>query len=290
MNISSRFLLGAVLISALLPASNAEIQRVKIRIVAGNLTSGNHSSYDRGEGIRLFRGLKPDVALVQEMNFNGNSQADMQAFVEKAFGTGFRIWREPNRPKPNAVVSRWPIVASGVWEDSAAPDREFVWARINIPGPVDLWVLSVHLLTNDGKRPAEARELVAFIRKFVPAEAYLVVGGDLNTDTMRDRAFDALDDVITIPDMLPADGKGRTGTNASRRKPYDHVLANGPLHKLSTPVVIGSSKYPNGLVLDSRVYRPLSEVAPVQAGDSAAPQMQHMAVVRDFLVPAEIEH
>jgi endonuclease/exonuclease/phosphatase family metal-dependent hydrolase len=231
--------------------------------------------------------LKPDIALVQETNYRANRDADLQAFIQQAFGTGFHIWREPNRPKPNSIVSRWPILAKGVWEDSAAPDREFVWARINIPGPVDLWAVSVHLLTNDSKRPAEARELVAFVRKSIPAGDFLVIGGDLNTDSMRDRAFDALDDVIAIPEILPADARGRTGTNASRQKPYDHVLVNGALHKLRTPVVIGASKYPNGLVFDSRVYRPLSEVAPVRSGDSGAPQMQHMAVVRDFLVPTE---
>jgi len=35
-------------------------------------------------------------------------------------------------------------------------------------------------------------------------------------------------------------------------------------------------------VFDSRVYTPLSDVAPVLSTDSAATNMQHMAVVRDF--------
>jgi hypothetical protein len=39
-------------------------------------------------------------------------------------------------------------------------------------------------------------------------------------------------------------------------------------------------------VLDSRVYTPLSEIAPVQADDSASTNMQHMGVVRDFRIPA----
>jgi len=38
-------------------------------------------------------------------------------------------------------------------------------------------------------------------------------------------------------------------------------------------------------VFDSRVFQPLADVAPIQPGDSAAPNMQHMAIVRDFLVP-----
>jgi len=51
---------------------------------------------------------------------------------------------------------------------------------------------------------------------------------------------------------------------------------------LSTPVQIGSMSFPAGLVFDSRIFETLAQVPPVQAADSAAPQMQHMAVVRDF--------
>jgi hypothetical protein len=46
---------------------------------------------------------------------------------------------------------------------------------------------------------------------------------------------------------------------------------------------VGSSPYPSGLVFDSRVYTPLSDVTPVLATDSAEPGMQHMPVVRDFV-------
>ena len=37
---------------------------------------------------------------------------------------------------------------------------------------------------------------------------------------------------------------------------------------VEVPVVIGSNTFPNGLVFDSRVYSPLSEVSPIQQGDS----------------------
>jgi hypothetical protein len=45
---------------------------------------------------------------------------------------------------------------------------------------------------------------------------------------------------------------------------------------------VGNSIYGSGLVFDSRVYTPLSEVAPVLVTDSAEAGMQHMPVVRDF--------
>jgi hypothetical protein len=36
---------------------------------------------------------------------------------------------------------------------------------------------------------------------------------------------------------------------------------------------------------DSRVFTPLEGLAPIQKTDSAAANMQHMAIVRDFRIP-----
>ena len=41
----------------------------RIRIVAGNITSGNGQNYNEGHGIRIFQGLKPDIILIQEFNY-----------------------------------------------------------------------------------------------------------------------------------------------------------------------------------------------------------------------------
>ena len=57
------------------------------------------------------------------------------------------------------------------------------------------------------------------------------------------------------------------------------------LDALEVPVVIGGNAFPNGLVFDSHVYTPLSDVAPVMLDDSYALNMQHMGVVRDFAFP-----
>lgn len=42
-----------------------------------------------------------------------------------------------------------------------------------------------------------------------------------------------------------------------------------------------------GLVVDTRIYTPLGDLAPAELADSDAANMQHMAVVRDFLVPGD---
>lgn len=263
----------------------------RVRIMAANTTSGNNQSYDPGEGIRMFQGLKPDVALVQEMKFGTNTDADLRTFIDTAFGTEFSYFRETGGPGriPNGVVSRWPILASGSWDDPLVAERDFAWARIDLPGAKDLWAISVHLLTSSSSsRNTEATSLRAFINANVPAGDYLVIGGDFNTDTRTESCITTLANVVVTSSSqapYPVDQGGNSNTNTNRNKPYDWVLADPDLNPLRIPVVIGNSSYASGLVLDSRVYSPLSEVSPVQFGDSAATNMQHMPVVKDFRVP-----
>ena len=86
---------------------------------------------------------------------------------------------------------------------------------------------------------------------------------------------------------FPVDQDGNDRTNEPRSQPYDWVLADADLDALEVPARIGDQEFPAGLVFDSRVFTPLSDVAPAEVGDSGAPNMQHMAVVRDFEVPGE---
>jgi hypothetical protein len=149
--------------------------------------------------------------------------------------------------------------------------------------------VSVHLLTSSaGARDSQSQALVSFISANVPAADYLVVGGDFNTDTRTEPCLTTFSSVVvtsTTQAPYPVDQAGNGNTSANRSKPYDWVLADPDLNPLRIPVVIGSSTFPDGLVFDSRVYTPLEEVAPVVVSDSGAPNMQHMAVVKDFLVP-----
>ena len=116
---------------------------LRIRIVAANLTSGFGQSYDPGHGIRILQGLKPDVILMQEFRFGDNSAAAIRKMVDRIASSGFSFFREEPRSNgaiPNGLISRWPILASGIWDDQAAGNREFAWARIDMPGDIDLWV------------------------------------------------------------------------------------------------------------------------------------------------------
>lgn len=257
-----------------------------LRLVTGNLTSGNNQSYEQA-GIDIFRGLGADVAMVQELNVGGNSDGELRAFVDAAFGSEYAFTRAQVAGQiPNGIVSRYPIVAAGEWTDTLVSDRDFVWAQIDIPGPIDLYAISVHLLgSSAGARDGEADELVQHIRA-LPIDAYVVLGGDFNTSTRGEACVQTLSAVLATGGPYPVDQAGVDNTNTNRNKPYDWVLANARLEEKAAPVAIAGNVFDYGFVADTRVYSPISDLAPARATDSAASNMQHMAVVRDFGGPS----
>ena len=267
-------------------AETGTTSSANLRIVAGNLSSGPTSTYDTGEGIRILKGLKPDVALLQELNYKSNDKTDLDAFVNEAFGAGYAYYREDGVQIPNGVVSRYPILTSGRWADPQVDNRGFVYAKIDIPGPKDLWAVSVHLLTSSsGNRSLEATSLVAQLGAVVADGDFVVIGGDLNTQSRTETCITTLGQIVDATAALPVDQDGNDNTNGPRNAPYDWVLEGAALGAFKVPTVIGANQFPNGLVFDSRVYKPLEDVAPVMESDSDAQNMQHMAVVKDFAVP-----
>ena len=252
----------------------------RVRVMAANLTSGNNQSYAT-PGIDVFQGLGPDIVLIQEFNY---ASGTLRSLVDTAFGTEFSYYVEPRTGGiPNGVVSRFPIAESGVWSDASTPDRAFVYARIDVPGPIDLWAVSVHLLTTGAtERATEATQLLGYIQGQVPPGDYLVIGGDFNTDTTSEQALATLSALVVTAPPYPADQSGNTDSSINRDHPHDWVLASPGLGAHAEAVVIGGETFPAGLVFDSRVFTPLSDVPPVVATDSGATGMQHMPVVRDF--------
>jgi hypothetical protein len=257
----------------------------RLRAMAANLSSGNGQSYDLGHGQRLMQAMQPDVVLIQEFNYLTNTATDFTTFANATLdgGTYFR----GSGSLPNGVLSHYPILASGNWTDTAfpSPNRSFVWAHLDLPGPRDLWVVSVHLLTKDAPtRAAEAQALVAQLEAMVPKTDLLLLGGDFNTDVRSEAAVTVFSSRFVTTGPWPVDQAGIGGTNASRAKAYDWVLASPCLAANAAPVQLGTLQFPSGLVFDTRVFTPLSLVPPAEFGDSAAPSMQHMGVVRDFVI------
>ena len=284
--------LSAVWLLAIIPAwisiSPPATAQTTLRIMAANTTSGNRQSYDPGEGTRIFQGLEPDIVLIQEFNIGNNSESDIEEWIDTTFGEEFVYYREYDAQIPNGIISRYPILESGEWDDPAVSNRDFAWAKIDLPGNQDLWAISVHFLTRSASiRNVQADALVEFVQTNIPDEDLLVIGGDFNTRNITEATLQTLGNVVNTRPPYPTDQDGDIDTNSSRRRPYDWVFVDSDLQEYEIPVEIGNNRFQYGLVFDSRVYSPLSDVEPVRRNDSGATNMQHMAVIKDFFTPRQ---
>ncbi|CAN5671084.1 hypothetical protein BH09VER1_BH09VER1_01790 [soil metagenome] len=262
-----------------------------LRVVAANLSSGPHQSYSpdngnhsnlEGAGARILKGLKPDVVLIQEFN----TSIPTRQWVNDTLGQEYSFYQETGKAIPNGVISKYPIIESGDWDDPTQDTRDFAWAKIKLPNGKNLWAVSVHLYTKKSEiRQKEAQVLVEKIKSVAGPDDYIVLGGDFNTKSADEPCLKALAQILPMQKDRPADSQGNIDTNEPRNKPYDWVLTDSKLAALAKPVAVGTQTFPNGLVFDSRVFTPLSDVAPTQPDDSKVQNMQHMAIVRDFLVP-----
>jgi endonuclease/exonuclease/phosphatase family metal-dependent hydrolase len=259
---------------------------VNLRVMAANL-NGDSQTY-QPSALRVFQGLKPDVVAIQEFNYSNNATADLRAMVDAAFGTNFSFYREPYTAAgdlPNGIISRYPIANSGSWADTEVANRGFAWAQIQLPGTNYLYVVSVHLLTSSaGERAIEAGELKTQIQSTFPTNAWVVLAGDFNTDSRTEAGMTTLKTFLS-DNPVPVDNLGNSNTSQNRNHPHDYVMPSFALTNLETATVLPSHSFPNGLVFDSTVYTPLSDVAPVQFGDSTNDNAQHMAVIKDFTIP-----
>lgn len=257
-----------------------------LRVMAANLT-GNSQKYE-ANSIRIFQGLKPDIVAIQEFNYSNNTPAQLRSFIDTAFGTNFSYFHETGAGYsiPNGVISRYPARASGSWDDVEVPDRGFAWAQLDIPGTNDLYVVSVHLKASSGDAATRSREAAALkqlIASNFPPDAFIVVAGDMNLQSRSEAALTIFKTFLSdAPIPTDAVSVGDADTNEPRSHPYDVVLPNFILGTNFIPVMIGAQSFTNGLVFDSRVFVPLSAVAPVQSADSGL--NQHMAVLKDFRI------
>ena len=267
---------------------------VNVRVMAANL-NGNTQSY-QPFALRILQGTKADVVAIQEFNYtstNGlgvNTPAAFREMIDTAFGTNFVYFREPftgNGDIPNGIISRYPILTNSSWPDTvqSQPNRGFAWAQIDLPGTNDLYIVSVHLLTSSAaNRAAEANNLKTMMQANFPANAWIVVAGDFNADPRTEACITTFNGYLTdVP--IPVDKNGNSNTSANRSTPHDYVLPSLTLTNFETATLFPALTYPNGLVFDSRVYTTdeLTNFVPVQAADSGL--AQHMAVMKDFLIP-----
>jgi len=262
----------------------------RVRIVAANLTSGTRQSYSpdngnhsnlEGAGARILKALNTDIVLIQEFN----TTMPVRQWINSTLGREFQFAREEDPGIPNGIISRFPIIESGEWDDAKLDNRDFVWAKLALPDGTKLWAVSVHLYSQKSTtRAAQAAALVSFLREKVQPGERIVVGGDFNTRALSEDCLREFANLLTVPEIPPSDQLGNGNTNEKRSRPYDWVLVDAKTEAAEMPVEIAGNAFADGFVFDSRVFEPSQLPPPVQPGDSGVNGMQHMAVVRDFAV------
>ena len=209
--------LGGFAISATAQSS------VVVRVMASNLTSSNNQSYVTA-GLDILQGLKPDVVAMQEFNVGDNSTTTIRHMVDTTFGTNFVYFRESGYAIPNGIISRYPFVASGSYDTPDLPDRGYAWAQIHLPGTNDLYIVSVHLKASSGsanetRRATEANEITAFVQSNFPANAWIIVAGDMNLYSDTEAAITTFKTYLS-DSPVPVDNNGDPDTNAGRNERY----------------------------------------------------------------------
>ncbi len=236
---------------------------------------------------RIIQGLDPDIVAIQEWNV---TNASYRAYVDADYGTGFSYYIEAHTPCsdiPNGIISRWPIIDSGEWNDTVVPNRDFAWATIQIPGAQRLLhVISVHLKAGSTSsdrtdRQNQAMALTNYIATAFSSTNYIVLAGDLNLGSRTETSLTTLKTVLH-DDHQPADQHGDKDTNIPRDKPYDLVLPNLTLSTHHDTVAIGTNEFPDGVVFDSRLWTP--PPSPMLTNDSASGGIQHLAVMKCFSI------
>ena len=257
-------------------------------LMAANLSSQSdacNSLYGDAGG-RFFRGLKPDIVAIQE--FNVTNAGGRRAFVDANFGTNFHYYVEPQTgcALPNGIISRWPIVATGQWDNVNTSGRDFAWASIRMPGVSTLHVVSVHFKAGDltsevDTRIQEARDLTNYIRQAnFPTSDYFAICGDLNQPNRSELTLAILTNIVSDANK-PADQFGDRDTNVPRSRPYDYVLPGFRLQQLHlNNLNVEGLVFANGLVFDSRLWT--TPPAPIQTNDSESVGLQHEPVMKLF--------
>ena len=264
-------------------------------ILAGNITSGSNQEYEE-PGERILETLCPDVALLQE--FLMTNGVTYRAWVNEHFGSNFYYYVESTNGDsaaaiPNGIVSRWPITASNEWEDANLSNRDFAWAKIDLPGARDLHAVSVHLKADSGyesDRTAQARALTNHITtNGWLTNGYVVIGGDFNLQNRSETALSVLTAQVVSDARQPADQFGDKDTNSGRDNPYDLVLPSTNLNARHRSFTCYGYTFTNGMVFDTRIAWASGLPPPAQTNDSGATNMQHMAVVKVFELEPYLE-
>lgn len=258
---------------------------VAANLVNGTVTVGDVTAWGEA-GQRLLRTLQPDIVAIQEWVI---TNASYQAFVDSNFGSGYYYVVDGVTGQyaiPNGIISRWPFLETNIWDDVYAGYREHMHARIDLPGPKDLNLVSVHLKAGDTAGDLTTRENQArAITNYVAtanfgSSNYLAIAGDLNqTNRTAETVLTILGTIVSDADQ-PTTKSGSKNTNPADTRPYDFVLPDAALEAVAQAVTYNGTSFPEGLLFDTREWG--DHQYPALAYDSRATNLTHRPVVKVF--------
>ncbi|NJN48056.1 MAG: hypothetical protein HC808_18035 [Candidatus Competibacteraceae bacterium] len=147
---------------------------------------------------------QPAVVLFQNFIIGDNSPSDLDDWVITNFGAEFTYVHDAKSTVPSAVISRFTIAEYGVWSDleSKYGDGRSLYARIDLPGERDLWVINAHLSPESELRLRQTETLLERIITQLPKEDFLLFGGQLNITDNADPALGLLQEILIVEDPL----------------------------------------------------------------------------------------
>jgi endonuclease/exonuclease/phosphatase family metal-dependent hydrolase len=218
------------------------------------------------EGVRA---LAPDLLGMQEvlrLDPGEGDGLDQAAVVAEGFGYHIAYGRaHDQRWYGNAVLSRWPILRSQVFElprSGADERRVLLLAEVDSPhGRIPFFVTHLNWRFGDGHvREAQVREIARCVESLVTPDAFPpILVGDFNAEPEADeirflRGLTSLggEKRVYFQDAFAAAGDGSPGSTFSRGNPFAAPLRE-PDRRIDYVFVHGRDERFRGEPLEARV-------------------------------------
>jgi endonuclease/exonuclease/phosphatase family metal-dependent hydrolase len=212
--------------------------------------------------------LAPDLIGLQEvlrLDQGEGDGLDQAAAIAEGFGYHVASGHAAGERWGNAVLSRWPVVRSHVFDlprGGTDEKRTLLYAKTESPfGPIPFFVTHLNWKFDEGHvREAQVRDIAARIESLAPADVFpAILVGDFNAEPDADeirflRGLTSLGGSrrVYFQDAFAHAGDGSTGCTFARRNPFAAALGE-PDRRIDYVFVRGRDERLRGESLEARV-------------------------------------
>jgi endonuclease/exonuclease/phosphatase family metal-dependent hydrolase len=111
-----------------------------------------------------FQGLKPDIVAIQEFQVAAAHRPMTSARWWTRLLDRVQLLLRTQQRHPERHRESLAYPCGRHMDDPFLTDRDFAWARIDLPGPNDLYVVSVHLHGSGGRAIAAQKQILSRTR------------------------------------------------------------------------------------------------------------------------------